>query len=278
MGVQRRGHTAAVRLLVVSALVTAAACGNAVVPVNRPTAAPTSAASPTAAASETPSLTPTPASSSSPSPSQTRPVTPTPNPSTTTAGDRQLRSWPAGMVIPARTTVTSALTDSRGGLVTMTASSRATLLDQLDAQLSVLGMTVEYDTATAFRFRGPGWVGQVAAEGSGVTMRWVVGDAVAARYARDVGLTTGVPALMRYPSGVTPANQRIQPSGSSYDLTGRSPAELLAFYRGDLSPLVTITGDLNENGVTTLTFSDGVYDSVITATDTTFRVVHTRRG
>ena len=86
-----------------------------------------------------------------------------------------------------------------------------------------------------------------------------------------------MPARLPYPAGAVAVNARVLATGSSYDLVGVPPGDLLAFYRGVLEPFFTITGDRAENGVTTLTFADSEYDSVVTATDTSFRVVHNRR-
>jgi hypothetical protein len=192
-------------------------------------------------------------------------------------GDRQVRSWPEGVTLPATTSVVSAATDGKGGTVGLGTVPPAALLGHLRGEFSRVGLTVELDSAVGFSFRGTGWSGTAVATEGVVVVTWSVGEWIPGRHAADLGITTGAPAFMRYPAGSRTANVRLDGAGSSYDLIGRPPADLLSYYRAELQPFFTITDDRTEDGVTTLRFTDREYDSVMTVTATTCRVVHTRR-
>ncbi len=257
-------------------LATGSGCGNAVVPVAG--RAPVATVSPSAAStvwSPAPSASGSSSAPSTPSPS-VRPE-PTPAPSTLQYRDRQIAGWPAGVTLPLDTTVVSVTADGRTGAVTLAAPARIGLADQIRGDLRRAGLEIDDDAAGSYGFRAPGWRGQVVSDESTVLVTWTVGEGVAGRHGDDLGLETGVPRLLAYPVGATATHTKVQATGSSYDLVGRSPTDLLAYYRLQLPPLFVITGDRTEDGVTTVTYTDRVYDSVITATDTSFRVVHTRR-
>ena len=278
-----RPWSAVVMALALLAVVAASGgCGNAVVPLvpdrsvsSRATvaAAPSTGTGETAVASSPPTAAAAP---SRPAASDPAPV-PRPDPVTLSVAGRTLRSWLAGVTLPPGSTIVRDATDARGGSVTLSAGSPAAVVGHLRSGLAGAGLSIELDTASAFQFRAPGWSGQVAVDGADVTMAWAVGPWVTGRHAAELGLTAGVPARLPYPAGAVAVNARVLATGSSYDLVGVPPGDLLAFYRGVLEPFFTITGDRAENGVTTLTFADSEYDSVVTATDTSFRVVHNRR-
>ncbi len=202
---------------------------------------------------------------------------PSPGASTLVVGEKQVGSWPAGVTLPYNTTIVTATADTRGGSVTVSPDSKAGLIGHLRGDLRRVGMTTDIDTGDGFSFRGPGWRGQVVTEGAYVTVTWSLGDWVPDRHPDEVGLAAGVPVSLTYPPGAIAAQAKVQSGGSSYDLIGRSPADLLSYYRTHLWPSFTVTSDRAEDGVTTVTFSDREYDSVITASGTTFRMVHTKR-
>ncbi len=284
--VKSHQRTVVVALAAAAAVALGVAFGNAVVPVKgRGLAAvpmATSEVTPSDDESPAPEPTESEAADAQPTAQPTQPATTaashvTPAPTMLMVGGRPLPGWPSGVAFPPNATLGTSTADHDGGVVTLRTDDAVGTLSHLRGEFVKVGLKLDTDHGTGFTFSGTGWSGIVSSGNGLVTMTWSVGEALAAKDADDLGLRIGVPFHMKYPAGVTASNPKLQTNGSSYDLVGRTPADLLAFYRAELTPLFTITSDETQDGVTTLRFTDGEYDSVITATGTGFHVVHTKR-